>query len=116
MARRLQVGEQVARVLRAVVAAVGDALVAPGLGAGDLVGVLHAAAHEAHREVVRQVAGAQREVDRRTGATPAGPNISSSRGLPSGARSGSAPATRCACQLDAELGLDPQQRARGCST
>ena len=81
MARRLQVGQQVARVLRAVVAAVGDALVAAGLGARDLVGVLDAAAHEAHRQLVRQVAARTARGRSPNGSDSGGPNISSSRGL-----------------------------------
>ena len=63
LARGLQVGEQVARVLRALVAQVGDPLVAVGLGPHDLVGVLDPAPRDPQRELVGQEAGVERDVD-----------------------------------------------------
>ena len=49
-ARRLQVGQQVARFLGALVAQVRDSLLAHGLGASDLIGVLDLAARDPHRQ------------------------------------------------------------------
>ena len=56
--RRLQIAEQVASLLRALVALVGNALVAVGLRPNDLVGILDAAAREANGE--RHWAGSER--------------------------------------------------------
>ena len=59
----LQVGEQVARLLRALVAEVGDALLAVGLRLDDLVGVLDPPPRDPQRQAVRQEARVQRKVD-----------------------------------------------------
>ena len=64
-ARGLQVREQVARLLGALVSLVARALLPVGLGLKDLVGVLNAAAREAQRELVGQVTRAQGEIDSR---------------------------------------------------
>ena len=63
LALGLKLGEQVTRLLRAVVAPIRDALIALGLGAGDLVGVLNAAAHEPQCKLVRQVARGEAEIN-----------------------------------------------------
>ena len=63
MAGRLEIGEEVPRLLGALVAEVRDALVAVGLGADDLVGILDTAANQAEGEIVREVAGVERHVD-----------------------------------------------------
>jgi hypothetical protein len=62
-ARGLQVGEQIPRLLRALVAEVADALLARGLCAHDLVGVLDLATRDPQRELVRQEARVERQID-----------------------------------------------------
>ena len=95
----LQVGEQVACLLRALIAEVGDALLAVGLRAHDLIGVLDPPPRDSQRQAVRQKARVQRQIDRRTAAISGGANISSTRAPGNCACSGSAPSTSCACQL-----------------
>jgi hypothetical protein len=63
VASRLQVPEQVARGLRALVALVAGALVAVVLRPQDLIRVLDAPPHEPHRRPVGQEARVEREVD-----------------------------------------------------
>ena len=62
-ARGLQVAQQVARLLRALVAEIGNALLALGLGAHDLVCVLDPFARDPQRERVGEKARVEREVD-----------------------------------------------------
>ena len=55
--------EQVAREMRALVAHVGYALLAVGLGAHDLVRILDPPARDSQRELVREKACGERSVD-----------------------------------------------------
>ena len=64
VAGRLQVPQQVAGGLRALVALVAGPLVAVVLGAQDLIGVLDAPPHQPHGRPVGQEAGVEGEVDR----------------------------------------------------
>ena len=64
VAGRLQVPQQVASGLRALIALVAGPLVAVVLGAQDLVGVLDAPPHEPHGRPVGQEASVEGEVDR----------------------------------------------------
>ncbi len=59
----MEVCEEVPRLLGALVAEVGDPLLAVGLGTQDLVGVLHAPARDPQRQLVWQEARVQRQVD-----------------------------------------------------
>ena len=59
----LQVGQQVASLLGALVAEVGNSLVTVGLGPHDLIGVLDPPPCDPQRERVGQIAGIQGEID-----------------------------------------------------
>ena len=62
-ARRLQMRQQVPRLLGALVPQVGDSLVPVRLGPHDLIGILDPATSNPQGQLVRQVARGQRDVD-----------------------------------------------------